>query len=102
MRILVIYCHPVETSYNAALHTEVVQQLRGAGHEVDDCDLYAEGFNPVMTREERLGYHEVPSNQLPVQGYVDRLLWAEAVVFCFPTWCFGMPAMLKGLSLIHI
>ena len=70
MRILVIYCHPVETSYNAALHTEVVQQLRGAGHEVDDCDLYAEGFNPVMTREERLGYHEVPSNQLPVQGYV--------------------------------
>ena len=21
---------------------------------------------------------------------------AEAVVFCFPTWCFGMPAMLKG------
>ena len=39
MRILVIYCHPVETSYNAALHTEVVQQLRGAGHEVDDCDL---------------------------------------------------------------
>ena len=80
MRILVIYCHPVETSYNAALHTEVVQQLRGAGHEVDDCDLYAEGFNPVMTREERLGYHEVPSNQLPVQGYVDRLLWAEAAI----------------------
>ena len=33
---------------------------------------------------------------MPVQGYVNRLLWAEAVVFCFPTWCFGMPAMLKG------
>ena len=96
MRVLVIFSHPVETSYQAALHAEVVQQLRGAGHEVDDCDLYAEGFNPVMSREERLGYHEVPHNRLPVQRYVDRLLWAEAVVFCFPTWCFGLPAMLKG------
>jgi putative NADPH-quinone reductase len=86
----------VETSFNAALHTQVVNSLRSAGHEVDDCDLYAEGFNPVLSREERLGYHEVPSNQLPVQGYVDRLMRAEAVVFCFPTWCFGMPAMLKG------
>jgi putative NADPH-quinone reductase len=27
---------------------------------------------------------------------VERLLWAEALVFCFPTWCFGLPAMLKG------
>lgn len=96
MRVLVIYCHPVETSYNAALHREVLAGLRAAGHDVDDCDLYAEGFDPVLSREERLGYHEVPSNRLPVQAYVDRLLRAEALVFCFPTWCFGMPAMLKG------
>lgn len=96
MRVLVIFSHPVETSYQASLHRTVVDNLRKAGHEVDDCDLYAEGFNPVMGREERLGYHEVPDNQAPVQRYVDRLLWAEAVVFCFPTWCFGLPAMLKG------
>jgi putative NADPH-quinone reductase len=96
MRVMVIFCHPVETSYHAALHQEVLSNLRLAGHEVDDCDLYAENFNPVLSREERLGYHEVPSNQIPVQGYVDRLLRAEALVFCFPTWCFGLPAMLKG------
>lgn len=96
MRVLVIYCHPVETSFNAALHREVLAGLKQAGHEVDDCDLYAEGFNPVMSREERLGYHEVPRNQIPVQSYVDRLRWAEALVFCFPTWCMGLPAMLKG------
>ncbi|MFM2210709.1 MAG: hypothetical protein RIQ96_2352 [Pseudomonadota bacterium] len=96
MRVLVLYSHPVETSYNAALHTQVVHSLRAAGHEVDDCDLYAEGFNPVMSREERLGHHEVPANQAPVQSYVDRLQRAEALVLCFPTWCFGMPAMLKG------
>ncbi|WP_314325991.1 NAD(P)H-dependent oxidoreductase [Comamonas aquatica] len=96
MRVLVIFSHPVETSFQASMHQTVVQELRAAGHEVDDCDLYAEGFNPVMSREERIGYHEVPSNQLPVKRYIERLQWAEAVIFCFPTWCFGLPAMLKG------
>jgi NAD(P)H dehydrogenase (quinone) len=96
MRGLVIYSHPVETSYNAALHQEVLKSLRAAGHEVDDCDLYAEEFNPVLSRAERMGYHDVTINRLPVQRYVDRLLWAESLVFCFPTWCFGMPAILKG------
>ena len=43
-----------------------------------------------------LGYHEVPSNQLPLKRHVERLQWAEGIVFCFPTWCFGLPAMLKG------
>ena len=96
MRVLVVYCHPVETSFHAALHQEVLKNLRAAGHEVVDCDLYAEGFNPVLSREERLGYHEVPSNRIPLQPYIDRLNRAEAIVFCFPTWCFGLPAMLKG------
>ena len=96
MRVLVVYCHPVETSFHAALHQEVLKNLRAGGHEVDDCDLYAERFDPVLSREERLGYHEVPGNQLPLKRYVERLQWAEAIVFCFPTWCFGLPAMLKG------
>ncbi|MDB5816486.1 MAG: dehydrogenase [Rhizobacter sp.] len=96
MRVLVVYCHPVETSYNAALHRVVLGSLRDAGHEVDDCDLYAERFDPVMSREERLGYHEVPVNRAPVARYIERVMWAEAIVYCFPTWCFGLPAMLKG------
>ena len=96
MHVLVIYCHPVETSFHAALHQEVLKNLLAAGHTVDDCDLYAEGFDPVLSREERLGYHDVPANQVPLAGYIERLRRAEAIVFCFPTWCFGMPAMLKG------
>jgi putative NADPH-quinone reductase len=50
----------------------------------------------VLSREERLHYHEVPKNRLPVEPYLQRLERAEALVFCFPTWCFGLPAMLKG------
>ena len=96
MRVLVIYAHPVESSFHAAMHLRVVAALRKAGHEVDDCDLYAEGFNPVLSREERLNYHDTSINQLPVKPYVERLQRADALVFCFPVWCFGLPAILKG------
>jgi hypothetical protein len=47
--------------------------LQHAGHEVDHLDLYAEGFDPVLGRAERLGYHEVPANRAPVEAYVTRL-----------------------------
>ncbi len=96
MRVLVLYAHPVETSFNAAIHAKAVETLRAAGHEVDDCDLNAEGFSPVLTREERLGYHDTETNRGPVAGYVDRLLAAEALVIVTPVWNFGFPAILKG------
>ncbi len=96
MRVLVLYAHPVETSFNAALHSAVVETLKGAGHAVDDCDLYAEDFDPRLSREERIGYHEVGPNIEPVRGYVERVQAAEALVLSFPVWNFGYPAILKG------
>jgi putative NADPH-quinone reductase len=96
MRILVLFAHPVETSYSAALHELVVRKLRSRGHDVDDCDLYAESFDPILTREERIDYHDPSVNRRNVASYVDRLLAAEAVVFCFPVWNMGFPAILKG------
>ncbi|MGH6944280.1 MAG: NAD(P)H-dependent oxidoreductase [Geminicoccaceae bacterium] len=96
MRVLLIFCHPVETSYNAALHRAARTALERAGHEVDDLDLYAERFDPVLSREERLCYHDLAVNRRPVEPYVERLLGAEALVLCFPVWSYGPPAMLKG------
>ncbi len=97
MRILVLYAHPVETSFAAALHDKVVSTLRACGHEVDDCDLNAEGFDPVMGRDERIAYHDVQVNRAGVQTYVARLLAAEALVLVYPVWNFGFPAILKGV-----
>lgn len=96
VRALVLSAHPVPDSYNAALHTQVVETLAGRGWDIDDCDLYAEGFDPVMTEAERRGYHDAPDNTKPVQGYVDRLRSADALVLVFPVWNFGYPAILKG------
>ena len=98
MRVLVIYAHPVETSYNAALHRTTVEALKASGHEVDDCDLYAEGFEAVMSRQERIDYHDEAINTKPVQQYVDRLRAAEGLVLCTPVWNYGYPAILKGFT----
>ena len=96
MRVFVLFAHPVETSYPAALHRAVIENLTAAGHDVDDCDLYAEGFDPVLSRDERLAYHDEATCRAPVRAYVDRLLAAEALVMNFPVWNFGYPAILKG------
>ena len=96
MRTLVLYAHPDPDSYCAALHDAVVSTLQARGDDVDDCDLHAEGFSPVMTTEERRLYHDLDRNTDPVQDYVDRLRRAEALVLVFPVWNFGYPAILKG------
>jgi len=96
MKILVLHAHPVETSFNASLHRLIVECLSAKGHEVDDCDLYAEDFDPRLTRAERLAYHDPRSADDPVDPYVQRLLTAEALVLCFPVWNYGYPAILKG------
>jgi NAD(P)H dehydrogenase (quinone) len=97
MRVHVIHAHPVETSYNRALFDTVVDALTAKGHVVDALNLYEEGFDAVLSREERLNYHDVPGNLTPlVKPYVDRLMAAEAMVFVHPVWNYGYPAILKG------
>lgn len=95
-RALVLFAHPCAESFSAALRRQVVERLQKRGWEVDDCDLNAEGFSPVLTAEERRGYHEEATNTGPVASYVDRLRRAEALVLVFPVWNFGFPAVLKG------
>ena len=96
MRALVLFAHPVSDSFSSALHNTVVATLSRSGWEIDDCDLYKENFNPVLSTEERQNYHTEPVNIVPVQSYVNRLRRADALVLVFPVWIFGFPAILKG------
>jgi putative NADPH-quinone reductase len=97
MRVLMVYCHPVEGSFNAAVRDRALAALRRAGHEVELLDLYREGFDPVLSTAEREAYL-VDTGWLAarVQRHVDLLKRAEGLVFVYPTWWYGPPAMLKG------
>ena len=97
MRVQVVHAHPLPESYNAALYRKILTTLEGAGHEVVGTDLYAEGFEPRMSVEERAAYFEPePLRTADVTPLIERLAWCEALVFCFPHWWFDVPAILKG------
>ena len=97
MRILLVYAHPNPESFNAALRDAALEALRGAGHEVHLLDLYAENFDPVLSRAERATYlPNTEINAAAVQPHLDLLKSCQGLVFVFPTWMYGPPAMLKG------
>jgi NAD(P)H dehydrogenase (quinone) len=96
MKIHVIYAHPAAESFNAAIHRTVIETLTRAGHEVRDLDLYARGFEPNLSTQEWIDHYTPGINEIPVRDYVEDLRWADALVFLFPTWWYGVPAILKG------
>ena len=96
MQILLIYAHPVEESFCSALRDAACAMLRQRGHDVCVADLYAEGFQPALSRLERLAYEEPDAVADGIRGHVQELRQAAALVLVFPTWWYGMPAILKG------
>ena len=97
MRALVVHAHPDPDSFSAALVGAVSQGLRSAGHEARVIDLYDEGFTAAMSTAERLAYHEAtPIIDEQVRTHAEHVRWAEAIVFVYPTWWGGMPAVMKG------
>ncbi len=96
MNVLVVYCHPCQDSFNAAILKVTLDTLAKLGHATRLVDLYREEFDPVMRAEEWHSYGNKTQNLKPIQREAEHLLWAEAVVFVYPTWWYGLPAMLKG------
>src|SRR6516225_2376612 len=77
MRVLVVYAHPLQSSFVSAIHDRILRKLIAQGHQVDDLDLYAEGFQPVLTAREREVHYQAGSNLTGVEFYVERLRSAE-------------------------
>ena len=96
MHVLMIYAHPRADSLSAALCDAAKAALESAGHSVELRDLYAEGFQPALTAEERGAYHDTDNNLVGIEDHVASLKRAEALLLVHPTWWYGMPAMLKG------
>lgn len=96
MRIHLVQCHPLADSLNAHLAGRIAEMLAESGHAVDRLDLYAHGFSPAMTVEERRAYHAPPVVPPDIEALQARLKAADHLVLVFPTWWFSLPAMLKG------
>lgn len=96
MRALVVFCHPRADSFTAAVRDVVVDRLQAGAGEVRVIDLYAERFDPALSGDELAGYLEVPGNREGVARHCDDIAWCDTLIFVYPTWWYGPPAMLKG------
>jgi len=90
-----VHCHPNPASFAAAARDRVVATLTRRGHDVRVTDLYADGFDPVLTAEERQRHLE-PGPHPTVARHAADLQWCQHLVLVYPTWWSGQPAMLKG------
>mmetsp|Transcript_34843 Transcript_34843/g.71150 ORF Transcript_34843/g.71150 Transcript_34843/m.71150 type:complete len:260 (+) Transcript_34843:73-852(+) len=122
-RVLLVQCHPVPTSFNAACARAAATGLRAAGHEVRFKTLYSDesiistgtagsafngrDFPPALTATERAKYHDIAADIVSetqsdsklcpeVAEAVADLRWAQALVLVYPTWWMNVPGPLKG------
>jgi len=111
MKILIVFAHPEHQSFNGALFRTAVETLTAAGHEVKTSDLYAMGFNPASDRHNFItlkdpDYFKQQTEEMhatetygfaeDVEDEISKLEWCELMIWQFPLWWFGLPAILKG------
>lgn len=112
MRVLIIFAHPEPRSFNGSLKDVGVKTLESLGHEVKVSDLYAMKWRADLSADDFTGpradpdYLDLSREQEhmiasygprpEVKAEQDKLLWADMVIFQYPMWWFGMPAILKG------
>jgi NAD(P)H dehydrogenase (quinone) len=112
MKVLWIYAHPEQRSLNASLMRDGLRELTASGHESQVSDLYAMGWKAVLDAAD-VRRDPAPGHRLSVGAEQERaylggeqsgdirreqqkITWADTLVFHFPMWWFGPPAILKG------
>lgn len=91
-KITVILGHPDAASYCGGLADTYVEAARQAGHEVKLFRLGDIAFDPVLHH----GYRQIQPLEPGLVEVQQAITWAEHLVFVFPMWWGGLPALLKG------
>jgi NAD(P)H dehydrogenase (quinone) len=111
MKTLIVHAHPEPQSFSSALARTAAEALSKGGHDVRVTDLYARRFDPVSDRrnftlaknpayfkqqleEAHASEHDGFAGEILTE--IENLEWCDALIFSFPLWWFGMPAILKG------
>ena len=111
MNVLIVFAHPEPESLNGSLKDLAVDTLKQEGHPVQVSDLYSmkwkavldeedfpermnrELFNPIMEQLNAMEKEAIPTD---IKEEMDKVLWADVVIFQFPIWWSNFPAILKG------
>mgnify|MGYP001199865329 CR=1 FL=1 len=111
MKILYVYAHPESKSFNGGLKDAAMVTLARKGHQVKVTNLYAIQFKAVLDAHDfRIrGRHDIfhpASEQIhgvaakslapDIMEEIEKIAWADMIIFQFPVWWSNMPAILKG------
>lgn len=93
-RIAIIQGHPDATQQHFGHHlmAAYVQGAATAGHETRLIEVAKLDF-PLLPSKQEWEQGETPPSIAAAQ---QTIAWAEHLVFCYPLWLGGMPAVLKG------
>ena len=111
MKVLIVYWHPEPRSFNGAMFRAASEAMAAAGHEVRTSDLHEMGFDPVSSRKnfttvkdpdylklqiEEMNATETNGFSPEVEAEIAKVEWCDLMIWQFPLWWFGLPAVLKG------
>lgn len=96
MKALIVYCHPRPDSFTHAIKTRILDRLDLIGAEVQVLDLYARGFDPALSAQGHMFYEDQVLNRSGIEDDSAALEWCDTLIFVYPTWWYGLPAVLKG------
>jgi NAD(P)H dehydrogenase (quinone) len=96
MKVLIVYCHPYEKSFNHALLESIRMGVQDAGDIIEVIDLVRDGFNPVFSAGELALFSQGKFLDEKIGEYQMKIQSADHLVFLYPYWWGGMPAILKG------
>lgn len=90
--ILVINGHPVKDSYGAALASAYVLGAKTTNHKVELINIREMDFNPNLM----YGYKKRMTMEPDVEKAIRQIQNADHIVWVYPMWWYGAPALLKG------
>ena len=96
MRILLVFCHPAADSFQRTILEDLCKRLQGDEHVVQTIDLYGEGFDPVLDVEGWRAHRRSESHDGALSAHIAALSQADGLILVYPTWWYGLPAMMKG------
>lgn len=111
LKVLLVLAHPERRSFSGAMADAAIEALTALGHQVTVSDLYGMGFDPVSDRRNfaRVKDPDYYKQQVEedhatetdgfapdVAAELAKLDAADLLIFQFPLWWFGLPAILKG------
>jgi NAD(P)H dehydrogenase (quinone) len=109
--ILIVHAHHEPQSFCRSMADVAAETLIGQGHTVVFSDLHAMAFQPVSGRgnfttvadKDFLKQQREEAHATDHQGFapgieaeIRKLETCDLLIFSFPIWWFGMPAILKG------